>query len=424
MPIEFACESCRRLLRVPDGSAGLLCECPACRSQLTVPDPEAIHIVETADGTLAADGNSGNDRRIRIPCPKCQHVLVCSPDLLGTKGQCRNCQYIFLISNRQESQLAATSEWLFNCPKCNQLFEGKPEMRGRKGKCHSCGEVFSIELRAAPVGDDVAIKPVSSSAAPKNPSPRNLSVSPQVPRSPAAEAAPMPRKPAAPAGPIQLACTSCRGVMEVPGNSAGQTTACPFCQTLLQIPEPGSLPPSPAPQRPAQHSLAPQTPTSQPMPNPFADLGSAGTGFGGMPVQPYQSPQTFPNPSSQMRSGRSPATYMIPGITIAVMAGIEIVLVIVFAVLNLYREDPANAPPGYEAGLLLGSLVVTGAIVALLIVQIVGGIAVARQRNLAWARAGSIIACLPCIYCLLLSIPFGIWSTVLTFSADAKRDFR
>ena len=215
MPIEFACESCARLLRVPDGSGGLLCECPACQMQLIVPDPNAVGIVESAQDSPVSS------QQIRIACPQCEHALVCSRQLLGTKGQCRNCQYIFVISESAagQSRVPTTSEWLFNCPNCQQLFEGQEEMRGRKGKCHNCGKVFVIELRR--VQQNVSTQPVKP-AKTKTPTARN----------PPPQMIPLPA--------IQLTCTSCRGVMEVPGDAAGQTTACPFCQKLLQIPHPGS----------------------------------------------------------------------------------------------------------------------------------------------------------------------------------------
>ncbi len=150
-----------------------------------------------------ASGEIVPEDLLAIPCPRCQQVLRCSSELLGTKGQCRGCKHIFVIST---APAAAKTEdaWVFNCPKCDQLFEGNEEMRGRRGKCHVCGEVFTIELkRAAPEPEpEVDIFESSSSSPP----------------------------------PIQLACGACQGVMEVPADSAGCTAECPFCQALLEIP--------------------------------------------------------------------------------------------------------------------------------------------------------------------------------------------
>ncbi len=229
MPIEFACETCTKLLRVPDGTAGQSCQCPACSAILEIPDPAAIEIVEVVE-------SSTTSRRLNIPCPKCNFGLKVDPKLLGTKGQCRNCKYIFLISTDPNqagtAAEAQASGLLFSCPRCNQLFEGKPDMQGRKGKCHTCGEVFPIELRQVDEPETPTIK-ISRPAGVQQP---NVSVK-KTPK-------------AVPSKPIQLACPACNGVMEVPASAAGQTTACPFCRQLLQIPGQVQGPtPSPAPQR-------------------------------------------------------------------------------------------------------------------------------------------------------------------------------
>jgi len=67
----------------------------------------------------------------------------------------------------------------------------------------------------------------------------------------------------------------------------------------------------------------------------------------------------------------------------------------------------------------VGSLLV----VLLAVLEIIGGVAMVRQRGLTLARTAAIIGCLPCV-CLVLNIPFGIWACVVCFSADASRDFR
>lgn len=285
MSIEFACESCSKLLRVPDGTSGSQCECPACGVLLEIPDPNAVGMVEVVAGTSQAD-------QVNIPCPKCNFELVCSRSLLGTKGQCKNCQYIFVISTDPHAAVVANGDaagLIFTCPKCDQLFEGKEEMRGRKGKCHSCGEVFQIELRPAgdakspveteptirisPAGNAAELNAFSTpsqpvlgnndsqqkSSFPSTPSTPDLSIdhdrgsqrqpqqrtpapSPAPSPSPAPASTPAP-KPApaltpapAPDATVQIACSSCEGIMEVPASAAGQTTACPYCQQLLEIP--------------------------------------------------------------------------------------------------------------------------------------------------------------------------------------------
>jgi len=112
MPIEFACEACGKLLRVPDGSGGLSCECPACRALLEIPDPAAINFVHSARG-------QDEGGQLRVTCPKCSAELACDESLLGTKGQCKNCKYIFTISTDKSLAVAEPDAgWIFECPQC------------------------------------------------------------------------------------------------------------------------------------------------------------------------------------------------------------------------------------------------------------------------------------------------------------------
>lgn len=191
MAIEFTCRECSCLLKVPDGTAGQACECPSCQAVMDIPN--------TADDVVEAQ--IIEDDLLAIPCPKCLKVLRCAPDLLGTKGQCKGCKHIFVIST-DPAEAEAEQLWVFECPKCAQLFDGQEEMRGRKGKCHACGEVFAIELKPA----EPSTEKSASSATPAS------------------------------GEPIQLACGACQGVMEVPADAAGCTAECPFCQALLEIP--------------------------------------------------------------------------------------------------------------------------------------------------------------------------------------------
>lgn len=336
MPIEFACESCTKLLRVPDGTSGSSCQCPACGTLLEIPDPDAVEIVEVVD----EDQHRG---KLTVSCPKCSFSLVCDPELLGTKGQCRNCKYIFVISQGSaplgETEVELTG-LVFSCPSCDQLFEGTEEMRGRKGKCHECGEVFAIELRKAESsGSQVATEhggtqavesPASvrrpddgkpgiertvqrkeSASVPKKPSPgqstpgqstQGQSAAPkkrvaetQVPQAGSAGATPRGIQVASvvPQS-MQIACTSCNGVMEVPGSAAGQQTACPYCKQPLQIPV-ASVPTAPL----AESPTVPNVPTSSPVQSVsdsivqndvWADLGD----LSGAAANPY----TVPGPTA------------------------------------------------------------------------------------------------------------------------------
>lgn len=243
MPIEFNCRVCRQRLSTPDGSAGRQCQCPDCGTLLTIPasssvvssNPSASSQPSLSSSTVQKPSGQPSADMLKIPCPRCRFELVCLPSLLGTKGQCRNCQHIFTIAS-SGSALPTPSEsdspdLVFHCPSCAQLFAGQAEMEGKKGKCHACGEVFAIALEPAPV------------------SPQNASVSNPDGLGPAvlsSASAPSPTtRPSAPTVmtsaaqrhvPIQFNCPYCAGVMEVPASTSGQQTLCPYCGEPLTIP--------------------------------------------------------------------------------------------------------------------------------------------------------------------------------------------
>ncbi len=248
MPIEFACVSCAKLLRVPDGSGGAQCQCPACRAIVEIPDPEAIGIVEVDS---RASKRSSNSKRIQVNCPRCEATLQCERNLLGTKGQCRRCKYIFLISkgdaSGDESSQGSPAGLIFECPKCSQLFEGSREMQGRKGKCHVCGEVFPIVLKEASESDSWQ-QSEQSSASKERLTPslerrqaqRESSVVPSESKEVASDQARRQARasiPRAKPANFQVACPSCQDVMEVSISACGQQVACPHCDQLLEIPE-------------------------------------------------------------------------------------------------------------------------------------------------------------------------------------------
>lgn len=133
MSIEFQCHSCGRRLRVPEGSGGKTCVCPGCQTQLDIPsatvEEEAISVLyETV-------------------CPNCQHVLMYTAELEGTRGLCKACNHIFTIAQDPTVSTGATestNSFPFHCPRCRKLFEGQRGMEGRKGKCDQCRHVFII----------------------------------------------------------------------------------------------------------------------------------------------------------------------------------------------------------------------------------------------------------------------------------------
>ncbi len=239
MPIEFACEECKRVLRVPDGSSGKRSRCPSCQHEQEIP--------------WVATSVKPASNKLNIPCPQCKHQVVCTPDLLGKLGKCNNCEHLFIISEQPAASKSAAGALVFHCPSCQKIFQGREEMRGRKGRCDECQAVFPIELVPAaqkqktlevvktapqPRVDEEELQIVEAPAPKRShaaPAP-----SPASTRAPTPAPKPAPRvaqpKPAPAAGPICFDCRHCGGVMEVPGSTAGLDTACPYCQQVQTIP--------------------------------------------------------------------------------------------------------------------------------------------------------------------------------------------
>ena len=424
MPIEFKCESCSKLLRVPDGSGGKQCHCPGCSALLNIPLVRADKPVKspTAFG-------GGTDIALCIPCPKCKHELLCDPSLVGTKGQCRNCKHIFVISDlpTNEAQSAEQSiHWVFSCPKCSQLFEGSEAMRGRRGKCHVCGEVFSIEVRVADItpaekpdhfsssfdDDDLTllVLPDELTAAHESVAKTRSHTKQPIPSGTVLSIASRDDLP-----PIQFSCESCTRQMVVPAEAAGQLTHCPHCKSQNTIP--------------SESELTPESPVAN---DPWADLIPFGSAPAPMSESNPLGDTTYSSPYSPVapmtsgstrRSAGKGGQYVTCGVFIAICACVGIAIEMFYIVIGTMAMF--NIPNMGRDQFIVITLQIIVAVVmfVLSLLQLVGGISLARRSALYMARTGAIICCLPCV-CLVLNIPFGIWGCLLAFSREAHRDFR
>ena len=393
MPIEFACENCGRTLRVPEGSSGKRSQCPACGRAQEVPyivQPDRPQTARpthsTSTGAALTDqrpseSRASDDDRLSIPCPNCKHLLLCSPDLLGTRGQCRQCQHIFTITTEPQSEnIAQPAALVFSCPKCQQLFEGKAEMEGRSGKCHVCQSVFEIALRPASVSTSSSISSGSagsSQSAQSAPNPRSVppgqSAAPRQLRKQATKQTntqrPPTRKnraarqsaPAASRGPIQFMCGQCQGLMEVPGSAAGLETACPYCQTVQRIPSNST-------------AVQANAPVAASSPDLFESLGSPLEPFGS--INPYATvPQsvgssvwqssasthrrtglTFGNVFSTAFAGLFP-TCLVTVLHLLVMIGVLIMVGVVLAIFG-FIVAALKLEPTVRMVLMIGAYIV------------------------------------------------------------------
>jgi hypothetical protein len=102
---------------------------------------------------------------VEVPCPKCRHLLLYSPELEGTRGLCKACNHIFTISSHPEVASRTERSFPFECPHCHKFFEGKDGMQGKQGKCDQCGQVFEIQPTLARF-EQLKPEPENSIAAP------------------------------------------------------------------------------------------------------------------------------------------------------------------------------------------------------------------------------------------------------------------
>jgi DNA-directed RNA polymerase subunit M/transcription elongation factor TFIIS len=485
MPIEFSCNNCNKLLRVPDGSEGKPCQCPSCRAVATVPSRPMVSATSPVSAPKVDDG------KVSVRCPQCQYSLRCAPELMGTKGQCKQCKHIFVIGETQSAE-PQKSTLVFSCPKCSQLFDGKPEMAGRKGRCHACGEVFKIELREMTTDDSLSLtlgQPMEKLSTPKSkPSPTTASATQSKPIFQTAPA-------------IQLICGSCSGGLEVPGTAAGQTTACPHCGQLLQVPSneadeivevvaddepPTPVSPQSVPQKSASTgssnlfdfgapsssstSSPKNNPQSYPQSHPQANSSSP-FDFSSPSASNTASPSHYAQPNPQQANNSTPFDFAPPGAgnqpggyapyTYPAAAQPSTSYANPYATTSHSRSNTqpiGPTPPLLYAfpgiviaisgawELLIGSLGLLtsynpqilidrsdiepyermfGAVVFLFLglTCLTGGILIALRKSLLLCRIAAIIACIPCTGCLCMNFPFGIWACVMVFSSNASRDF-
>ncbi|MCA9159469.1 MAG: hypothetical protein KDA72_14135, partial [Planctomycetales bacterium] len=315
MPIEFNCYACRQWLSTPDGSAGRQCQCPDCGTLLTIPSRSSVTPgnVGCLSNPPASTQHSASQSKVqqavtepstdslKIPCPRCRFELVCSPSLLGTKGQCRNCQHIFTIASSDNALPAASEsdspDLVFHCPSCAQLFAGQAEMEGKKGKCHACGEVFAIALEPAPVVSGGPSQRKTAEPKPKELKPAELgpasASTPTVKPSSTSVAISRAQRQA----PIQFNCQYCAGVMEVPAATSGRQTLCPYCDEPLTIPATSGSPRSPTASLPVDsagsHSATTAALATQSQKKVWTELSDNSSAVLGEPcVAPVLQPET------------------------------------------------------------------------------------------------------------------------------------
>jgi hypothetical protein len=93
MPIEFNCQTCQRLVRTPDNTAGKKGKCPYCGSMMDIPRaaaaPPASEQAPRAEVSPASVVVTGD--KLEFPCPQCGRPMRTPASAAGKKGKCAGC---------------------------------------------------------------------------------------------------------------------------------------------------------------------------------------------------------------------------------------------------------------------------------------------------------------------------------------------
>ena len=223
---------------------------------------------------------------------------------------------------------------------------------------------------------------------------------------------------------IQFSCSQCKKKLKVKSESAGQQAKCP-CGKVNRVPIPVAV-----------ELGAVEAVVAEPVATEAVELfeqvelfddpdgeSSVEPSFStpatdlGVANNPYSSPQlsSSPKPQNQL---------LIPAIILLALASFSLLSVIA-SLPNQFRSAgtiDTSTPEG------IGQL--GGLIVALLIMSVGpgfvlwGAICMLRLKGYRMAYTGSIVALIPCLTpCVILGIPFGIWTLVLLNNPTVARKF-
>ena len=88
------------------------------------------------------------------------------------------------------------------------------------------------------------------------------------------------------------------------------------------------------------------------------------------------------------------------------------------------KQDMRAMMDTYEKILMVALPVDWLIVIAASLVIFVGALKMKNLSGSGWARAGAILAMIPCVSgCCLLGLPFGIWALMVLSNRDVKRAF-
>jgi predicted Zn finger-like uncharacterized protein len=215
----------------------------------------------------------------------------------------------------------------------------------------------------------------------------------------------------------QIHCPSCNAVLRVPENLLGRSVKCPKCKTTFtaeaeELSEPTGIvsEPTPTTRRP---TLEPEEPEEE---TPADD-------------EDEDRPRRRRRGQSYQEAKLAVAG---PAIALMVVGGLGIlgaILDLLFRLLNLglangapARADASAYNVGYQVGTALGTIFDIFGICWALVV-LLGAFKMKKLESFGFAMTACILALLPCSFCCVLGLPFGIWGLVVLNKPEVKDVF-
>ena len=212
---------------------------------------------------------------------------------------------------------------------------------------------------------------------------------------------------------------------------------CPKCGNIGQVPGAtpegtGAVTPPPAappPPRPAYGGTGPET---GPASNPFAagvplQRGQPQPATPGE-VNPYASsatvreyPQRPVGPGGYPTPTRAALHSKVsgPGTALIVLGSLNMVFFGIFALVGAFALMDEAKPEDWIPLVVLGAIMlVKGSL------MIYGGLQMTRMKNYGMAMTGAIIALVPCFYCWMAELGFGIWAIVVLSDYHVRMAFQ
>lgn len=212
--IRFACPSCEKVYKVPDGMGGKVASCTNCRTQFLIPNPTVLELspppppepeILEAEVVEEVIPPPPTPSKLIIPvvlepCPQCRTVLTVTTDDLGHPVE---------------------------CPRCRTIY--------------TCVEQRKVTVPPPPPPVFVPVPvyvPPSSTFLPMSQQPVNFALTPPKPPPPpvvieAAVVLPSPPPPE-PVGVAIAPCPQCRAELTVAADDVGRDVECPFCKRVYK----------------------------------------------------------------------------------------------------------------------------------------------------------------------------------------------